>query len=117
MEIPQHQRQILGVQEHTLDLEAVVRLSVGAHTGLGKVGGVGKDSQNLEGAPGTRILRTVPTAHHIADLGGVVVVTVVVNRFQVMEVGIGPGLEEDTDLVVGVVGPQLIVLGDNLFQK
>lgn len=114
MEIPQHQRQIPGVQEHTLDLVVVVRLSVGAHTGLWKVEGVGKDNQNLEGVLGTRILRMV---HCIADPGGVVVVAVVVNRFQVMEVGIDLGLEEDTDLVVGVAEPQLIVLGGNLFQQ
>lgn len=103
-EIPQHQHQTPGVQEHILDLVVVVRLSVWAHTGLRKAEEAGEDSQSLEGVLGTRIPRMALTVRHIADLGGVVA-AVVVNRFLVMEVGIDPGLEEDTDLVVGVVGP------------
>lgn len=121
MEIPQHQRQTPGVQEHTSDLVAGARLSVWAHMGSGKVGEVGECSQSLEGVLDTRILHTVRAVRHIAGLEEVVaaVVVVAMSRFQAMEAGIDLGLgEEHTELVGVEVGElQLIALGDNLFQQ
>lgn len=119
MEIPQRQRQTPGVQEHTSDLVGGARLSVWAHMGPEKVGGAGGGSQSLEGVLDSCILHMVRAAHHIAGPEEVVAVVVVaVSRFQAKEVGIDLGLEEEhTELVVGVGEPQLIVLGDNLFQQ
>lgn len=64
----------------------------------------------------THTLHTMLAAHHIVGPEDVVAVAVMVNRFQVMGVGIGPDLEENIDFVVGAGEPQLIVPGDSLFQ-